>query len=385
MKKLYTPALSTGFSENGKKAKSRFENILSKSKKRSVFLVVSLLCAIIAAEFLVACTGESTEKIADDIENQIVIIGGADDPTNIWVTPSYVVSTAAISTHAPLFYDKAMLYQNKDYITNPEMTTLANAYPVDGRTDIFFVSLPAFHGGLFGYTKAENLKFIFKDEDYDYAQILEDMPEHEVFEGDTVRIDARNENVFTVTALSNESSFDIDKAYVGIIEDHMAVYPHIYDYLESEIVKYAGEEFDNVMIDKIGFFRGRESYDEESKVHDCTINVQLTYTEKNLNQDDLDYIRDAVASGDYNRLTYRDDRNLFIHAMIPQMRIRFKFDKQMKIEKSSVSLSYNAGQIITNMPVENPREEWTDVENIGAIFPEKLSEITYNKNTAVTE
>ena len=51
MKKLCTPYLSTAFSEEGKKAKSRFENILSKSKKRAIFLVVSLLAAILAAEF----------------------------------------------------------------------------------------------------------------------------------------------------------------------------------------------------------------------------------------------------------------------------------------------------------------------------------------------
>ena len=49
------------------------------------------------------------------------------------------------------------------------MTTLANVYPadglVDGRDDIYFVSLPAFHGGLYGYTKAENLNFSLGDED----------------------------------------------------------------------------------------------------------------------------------------------------------------------------------------------------------------------------
>ncbi len=383
MKKLHTPRLSTGFSENGKKAKSRFENILSKSKKRSVFLVVSLLAAIIATEFLIACTGESTEKIADELENQNVIIGGADGPTDMWITPTVVIPTAAISTHAPLYYDKTMLYQNRDYVTNPELTTIANVYPVEGNT--FFVSLPAFNGGLYGYTTVDNLNFIYGDEDYNMAQITEDIPEKGINKGDTVRIDERNENIFTVTHLLSGQSFETDKTYIGTVEDEKEMYPKLYDYLENEIKKHGNESFDNIMITKIGFFSGRCTYDEETRIYDYAINVHVTYTEKHTDEENLSYIQDAIASGDSNRLTYRDDKELFLHGLIPQMKIRFELDKYRNIVESSIELSYNAGQIVTNMPVENPREEWISIENIGDIFPEKLSKVTYAKDNVEIE
>lgn len=65
MKKLHTPILSTGFSEDGKKAKNRFENILSKNKKRSLVLIFALVTAIISVEVLISCSGKklpTTEK-----------------------------------------------------------------------------------------------------------------------------------------------------------------------------------------------------------------------------------------------------------------------------------------------------------------------------------
>ena len=383
MKKIHTPILSTAFSDEGKKAKSRFENILSKSKKRAIFLVAALLAAIIAAEFLIACTGESTEKIADDIENTNVIIGGADGPTDMWITPTVVIPTAVISTHAPLYFDKAMLYKNVLYKTSPEMMTIANVYPVE--ENIFFVSLPAFNGGLYGYTTGDNLNFIYGDEDYDMAQITEDIPEKGIKKGDTIKINERNENIFTVTHLLSNQSFELDKLYVGIVENEMEMYPKIYSYIENEIKKYASESFDNIMITKIGFYRGRCLYDEASGVYDYTINIHLTYTEKYTDEETVSYIRDCIASKDSNRLTYRDDRDIFLHGTIPQMKIRFMLDKYRNIKESSIELSYNAGQVVTNMPVQNPREEWITAKNIGEIFPEKLSSVGYDKNNVEIE
>jgi len=120
-------------------------------------------------------------------------------------------------------------------------------------------------------------------------------------------------------------------------------------------------------------------FDNSLKI--LTIRRKLILTD----EETLSYIRDSIASGDYNRLTYQDDRNVFIHGMIPQIRIRFKLDKLMRIDTSCVELSYNAGQIVTNMPVQNPREEWIEIENVGQIFPEKLSKVTYSKDGVVTE
>lgn len=383
MKKLHTPSLSTAFSEDGKRAKNRFENILTKSKKRSTFLLIFLLSAIIAIELLISCTGESTEKIADELENQNIIIGGADEPTDMWITPTVVIPTAAISTHAPLYFDKAMLYENVLYKTTPEMMTIANAYPVE--ENVFFVSLPAFHGGLYGYTTGDNLKFIYGDEDYDMAQITEDMPEKGIKKGDTLRIDERNENIFTVTHLLSSQSFELDKIYVGVVEDEMEMYPKLYSYIENEIKKYAGENFDNIMITKIGFYPRSCLFDEATGIYDYTINLHVTYTEKYTDEETLSYIRDAIASGDSNRLTYRDDRDVFIHGTIPQMKIRFQLDKYRNILESSIELSYNAGQVVTNMPVQNPREEWINIENFGEIFPEQLRSVGYAKNNVEIE
>ncbi len=73
MKKLRTPILSTTFSENGKKAKNRFENILSKNKKRSLLLIFSLVVSLISAEILISCGGKKTpitEKEAQTDVNQ---------------------------------------------------------------------------------------------------------------------------------------------------------------------------------------------------------------------------------------------------------------------------------------------------------------------------
>jgi hypothetical protein len=69
------PTLSTSFSESGKTAKKRFENILNiKTKKTGVIAFVVVICIVLSAGALVACnTG-------------ISIIGGSDGPTSIYVS-----------------------------------------------------------------------------------------------------------------------------------------------------------------------------------------------------------------------------------------------------------------------------------------------------------
>ena len=63
MKKIHTPTLSTAFSDEGKKAKSRFENILSAKKRRASFLVILLVFAMLSAELLVACNKKDTRPL----------------------------------------------------------------------------------------------------------------------------------------------------------------------------------------------------------------------------------------------------------------------------------------------------------------------------------
>ena len=73
---LHPPALSTSFSRSGKAAKKRFENIFDRSPKKCgklSFLIA--VTGILSCSLLTACGSES-----------LGIIGGADGPTNVFVT-----------------------------------------------------------------------------------------------------------------------------------------------------------------------------------------------------------------------------------------------------------------------------------------------------------
>ena len=70
------PTLSTSFSESGKSAKKRFENILNtKAKKTGVAAFVIVICIVLSVGTLVACNSGS-----------IGVIGGSDGPTSIVVS-----------------------------------------------------------------------------------------------------------------------------------------------------------------------------------------------------------------------------------------------------------------------------------------------------------
>ena len=76
MKYIKPPTLSTSFSESGKSAKKRFENILNtKAKKAGVIAFVVVICIVLSAGALVACNSSS-----------IGIIGSSDGPTSIFVS-----------------------------------------------------------------------------------------------------------------------------------------------------------------------------------------------------------------------------------------------------------------------------------------------------------
>ncbi len=76
MKKyLKPPALCTSFSESGKKAKKRFDNIFSKSRRISIGALLAVVASAALCTSLVAC-------------RQSVTIGGADGPTAIYVSES---------------------------------------------------------------------------------------------------------------------------------------------------------------------------------------------------------------------------------------------------------------------------------------------------------
>lgn len=73
---LKPPMLSTSFSENGKKAKKRFENILTPTaKKRGIASFSLITAAVLLCGALAACGGEKNP-----------IIGGADGPTAIYTS-----------------------------------------------------------------------------------------------------------------------------------------------------------------------------------------------------------------------------------------------------------------------------------------------------------
>ncbi len=76
-KYINPPALSTSFSESGKRAKKRFENILNtKAKKTGVIAFIIAVCTILVVGALVACNSSSN----------IGIIEGSDGPTSVFMS-----------------------------------------------------------------------------------------------------------------------------------------------------------------------------------------------------------------------------------------------------------------------------------------------------------
>ena len=75
IKKLKPPLLSTSFSESGKTAKNRFENILNTERKRNGVSIIALfVCFTLLCTTLISCS------------DSVAIIGGADGPTSIIVS-----------------------------------------------------------------------------------------------------------------------------------------------------------------------------------------------------------------------------------------------------------------------------------------------------------
>ena len=75
---MKTPFLSTSFSQNGKKAKKRFEKILElKNKRTGVVVIVGILAGLLILSSVFAFGSQD-----------IGIIGGADGPTEIFITSS---------------------------------------------------------------------------------------------------------------------------------------------------------------------------------------------------------------------------------------------------------------------------------------------------------
>lgn len=97
---MKTPFLTTSFSESGKRAKSRFANILNmRTKKRGMLMLVLLICVTLLCSVLIGC-GESSS---------VGIIGGADEPTHIALVKQ---GNYTIEMHEHV--SKAILEYNKD-------------------------------------------------------------------------------------------------------------------------------------------------------------------------------------------------------------------------------------------------------------------------------
>ncbi len=373
MKKIHLPALSTAFSEEGKKAKKRFENLLSKNKKRSLFLVCALLASIFAIEAFISCSGEKAEIIEEKLESKNIIIGDVEDLKD---TSFYGVPVATVSTDIKLYLDKNLFYQNNSYLPYPGKTALALAYPTENE-NIFFVSVPAFGGGLYGYAPASELSFDDTEEKYDVTQILEDIPEKNILKNEMVEIIEKNGNIYTIKQLSTGEIFDVEKEKTGIGEDPMKLYPAVYDYIEKELKKYGGD-FDNIMLDGIGFFKQRSTLVSDTNEYEAIFYTSITYTDKYTDEETLSYIQKTINSRDIESITYLENKGIFKHGMLVQMSIKFGLDERGKIDENTVNMSYNNGQVVTNLPIPNPREEWITIKNIGEVFPEKLVVTLYS-------
>lgn len=87
MKELKPPMLSTAFSQNGKKAKNRIDNILGGSKKMSINALIAVVLVTAAAGTMVACSDTAA-------------IGGADGPAAMYITDSSDAKDAADKLYA---------------------------------------------------------------------------------------------------------------------------------------------------------------------------------------------------------------------------------------------------------------------------------------------
>ena len=132
MKKLHTPCLSTGFSEDGKKAKKRFENILSGHKKRSYFLIFTLIVSIFSAELLISCGSGKTEITDTAVCAFVKEINGSTIVVDIaeYITPDDTDRIEELGiTHSDMI--------NGYYIYNPE--TELNEYTLSDETVYNFI------------------------------------------------------------------------------------------------------------------------------------------------------------------------------------------------------------------------------------------------------
>lgn len=157
-----------------------------------------------------------------------------------------------------------------------------------------------------------------------------------------------------------------------------SVYPIVYDYIQNQLEKNMGNDYDNLYVKAIGTKGEPLSYNEATDEFEYKCNVKFMYTEKTEDDKELEYIKNAFISADSNSFTYYDGEELFHHANIREMILTFKIIGD-KIDDSSVKIKQNKGQIIHTMPIQNPAEEWVEISSFGDLLKD-MGRTTYSKD-----
>lgn len=249
------PFLTTTFSENGNRAKKRFQNILYVNKKKGYVIPIIFLISIVLFEVLVSC---GTEDLG--------IIGGADGPTAVFVSSIFnnknvpedsQYLTCVLKDNTALYYDKYL--ENKAFDIE-KGTLLAVIEDKDGicyvQTSTLSQDAPE------GYISKEMLSF--------------EVPV--------------SFNPFHSNDISNFS-----------------VYPFLYEYVEKEFIESNKPYYDNNRLIKLNIMS--ESYNEESKKYDIAFSYTVEYSNYYKDPDTVEYIKEAKENGNKNYTKLYEEYN----------------------------------------------------------------------------
>lgn len=240
------PFLTTTFSENGNRAKKRFQNILNSNKKKGVIIPIIFLVSIVLFEVLVSC---GTEDLG--------IIGGADGPTAVFVSS---------------------IFNNKNV---PEDSQYLACVPKDN-TALYYDRY--LENKAFDIEKGTLLAVIEDKDGICYVQtstLSQDAPEGYI---------SKDQLSFNVHDSANPfHSNDIS---------YFSVYPFLYEYVEKEFIESNKPYYDNNKLIKLNIMS--ESYNEESKKYDIAFSYTVEYSNYYKDPDTVEYIKEAKENGSKN-------------------------------------------------------------------------------------
>ncbi len=210
----------------------------------------------------------------------------------------------------------------------------------------------------------------------------------EAFSNQKIKAYSIDENVcYITTDLGIEGFTKADNIILGhkteTEHSSSSIYPIVYDYVQNQLEEYMGNNYDNIYVKAIGTKGSPLTFNESTEEFEYKCNIKLMYTEKTQDTKKLEYIKNAFESADSNSFTYYDGEELFNHVNIHEIIINFKL-KGNRIDNSSVKIKKNIGQIVHTMPIQNPNEEWIEINSCEDLLQD-MGRTTYSKELVEQE